>query len=275
MNYRHIYHAGNHADVLKHLLLTQVITAMQAKGTPFFCADLHAGIGLYDLFSEQSQKTSEYEMGITKLMAQADSLSEAFKPYLRAVKMAGFPQFYPGSPWLMGFLAGEQRIQLNELHDDDVKTLERQMRGFSKTMRVSQDDAYAVLKAVLPPPEKRALVLIDPPFEEDDEFDRLIRALQNAKSRFATGVIMIWYPIKSHLPVGRLYATIEQQGWHRAWCCEALVAPRKTAANFNGSGVIILNAPYPVPEQADVWLPELKQALNLHSAESRFISATT
>lgn len=272
MNYRHIFHAGNHADVLKHLLLTLAVRAMQAKKTPFFCADTHAGIGLYDLTSEQAMRTNEAEGGIGRIMAAA-SLPPALAEYVSAVKMAGYPQHYPGSPWLLGYLAGEQRIAVNELHPEDVETLFSIMHGFDR-VQVSQEDAYACLKAWLPPVEKRGLVLIDPPFEAPDEFERLVKGLAAAKSRFATGVYMIWYPIKAHLPVDALHDAIRAQGWHRAWCIEALVAPRGMKGSFNGSGVIILNAPYPVPEQSDTWVPALKSLLGLHDIAAGWLSET-
>ena len=274
MNYRHIYHAGNFADVLKHIVLVQVLQAMQKKEGGIVLCDAHAGIGVYDLQSAQAQKTQEYRTGIAPLM---DALQppQQWQDFLQMVRQEGYPHYYPGSPALLASLQRPQdRLILNELHPEDNETLQDTFRR-QKRLSITQMDAYACLRANTPPVEKRGLYLIDPPFEQKDEFARLMRAVPEWKERFATGVYVIWYPIKAGFPLDELYAAIHDSGFHRAWCVEVLRQPLSVPDTLNGCGVIVLNTPYPVAETAAEWIPPLRQTLSLHDVSTRWISATT
>ncbi|MES2728875.1 MAG: 23S rRNA (adenine(2030)-N(6))-methyltransferase RlmJ [Pseudomonadota bacterium] len=273
MNYRHIYHAGNFADIMKHLILMQVVKAMQKKDAALLLCDAHAGVGVYDLQSAQAQKTQEYLTGIAALV-DAPSPPPAWQDFLQVVRREGYPRFYPGSPFLLSGLARPQdRIVLNELHPDDVETLAENM-GRQKRVSITAVDAYACVRAHTPPIERRGLYLIDPPFEQKDEFARLQQAIPTWHSRFSTGVYMIWYPIKRDFPLEDLYQTVRDSGFHRAWCAETMRYPIGTPDVLNGCGVIVLNTPYPVAETAAEFLPPLQNVLELQDVTMRWLGTS-
>ena len=206
MNYRHIYHAGNFADVLKHAVLARLIVYLQQKDKAFRLLDTHAGIGLYDLSSEEAQKTGEWREGIGKLL-DADlpaPIATILAPYLDAVRSLnpeGEITLYPGSPKLARMLFRPQdRLSAMELHPDDSRRLARLFEG-DYQVRVTELDGWLALGAHLPPKEKRGIVLVDPPFEEEGEYDRLIDGLARAWRRFPGGVYCLWYPIKKGAPI--------------------------------------------------------------------------
>jgi 23S rRNA (adenine2030-N6)-methyltransferase len=263
MNYRHIYHAGNFADVIKHLTFVLALDYLQKKDAPLCVIDAHGGLGLYDLASEQAQKTKEWEAGIGRFAEGTPP--DDFNLYYKICADDLRAKFYPGSPLLAArMLRPQDRLIANELHPDDVQTLQENLRGFSNA-RVTRMDAYECLRAHLPPLEKRGVILIDPPFEKTDEFQTLIRQMQEWKKRFATGVFLLWYPIKAHLPVEALKDAVRDLSFPRTWCIEALLHPAKQAETFNGSGLILFNAPFGVPERVAALLPYLKDRLGLHA----------
>lgn len=204
MNYRHAYHAGNFADVLKHAVVALVLAHLKLKETPFRVIDTHAGRGLYDLSSVEASKTGEWRDGIGRLLGPAAPVLPApiaalLEPYLRIVtelNSDGEVIRYPGSPCLVSALMRPQdRLIANELHAGEADALATALRG-DRRAKVLQLDAWLALKSLLPPLERRGLVLIDPPFEAPDEYERLLRALRQGVRRFATGCYAIWYPIK-------------------------------------------------------------------------------
>ncbi len=209
MNYRHGYHAGNFADVLKHTALCELLRLLLAKDKKLFILDTHAGAGGYDLGGELAGRTGEAEAGIARLAtAPRDGMPAAVARYVAAVaaydrkfgpsggKPGGGPRRYPGSPRLIrAALRPGDRFVACELHAEDALTLKREFAG-DRAIEVRVADGYKALKALLPPPERRGLVLIDPPFEATDEFERLLRAVRQGLRRFATGCYAIWYPIK-------------------------------------------------------------------------------
>ena len=210
MNYRHAYHAGNFADIFKHAILMLLIERLRAKDKPFSVIDTHAGIGIYDLAGEAAQKTLEYQGGIMRLM-EASAPSPALSRFRDLV--AGIIGLepgqeihrYPGSPRIARSLLREgDRLQLVELQPEDVETLRV---GFARDRQtiVHAMDAYTALKALLPPTPRRGLVLIDPPFEKTDEFDRLVDGLHEAHPRWAPGVYAIWDPLKARAPGARFH----------------------------------------------------------------------
>lgn len=260
MNYRHIYHAGNFADVIKHVALCLCLDRLKEKEKGFFVLDAHGGCGLYDLRSEQAQKTKEYEAGIARLF-QAEKIPEDLAVYLDLVRQDFARHKYPGSPLIAArLLRPQDRMIANELHPEDVKTL-RQTLGPRKNVQVTMQDAYECIRAHAPPEERRGLVLIDPPFEEKDEFETLCAQMKEWKKRWETGTYVIWYPIKAHLPVGELHDAAAKMGWNEAWVCEFLLAPREQPETLNGCGLLILNTPYQVPEKFKALSPFLEQAL--------------
>lgn len=249
MNYRHIYHAGNFADVIKHLMLIQVVEHLKQKEAPFFVLDTHAGIGLYDLTSQEAQKTKEAQAGIHHFIQQPlKNIHPILNHYLdiiNAFNPADHIQHYPGSPALINYLIRAQdRFLANELHPEDYLTLRKTVSRLPMPMKTLHIDGYTALKSLLPPKEKRGLVLIDPPFEDKNEFESLIVALKEALKRWKTGIYMIWFPLKLHLPILKFYQEIAELNIPKTWLLETWVKPAHTPESFNGCGIIILNAPW-------------------------------
>jgi 23S rRNA (adenine2030-N6)-methyltransferase len=248
MNYRHAYHAGNFADVFKHIVLVMVLDYLRQKDKPFFALDTHAGIGLYDLESVEAQKTKEAEAGIGRLWELAKMPPEV-KQYLEIVRRGNVrggkkPRWYPGSPAIIHeMLRRNDRFTAGELHPDDYKTLRKKI-GHDRRIRVENEDGYGLIKALLPPPERRGLVLVDPPFEVTNEFDLLLRGLKEGCRRWATGIYILWYPIKDTGPVGEFHEALAASGIPKIMAAEFLIRPPAGAEKFNGCGMIIVNAPW-------------------------------
>lgn len=269
MNYRHIYHAGNFADVLKHAVLARIVTYMMQKEKAFRVLDTHAGIGLYDLAGEEAQKTGEWRDGIGRLIdadlpARAASLLAPYLDNVRALnegRAEGEVTHYPGSPKLVRMLMRPQdRLSAIELHPDDHETLRRLFDGDYQT-RVTELDGWLALGAHLPPKEKRGLVLVDPPFEIAGEFERLVDGLAAGWRRFSGGTFCLWYPIKEGAPVADFHAALVGLGIPKILCAELSVRAPGKAAGLSGSGLIIVNPPFTLKEELDIMLPVLKDRL--------------
>lgn len=263
MNYRHIYHAGNACDVFKHAVVALIVDRLRAKPAAFRVLDAHAGIGRYDLESEEARKTGEADEGIRPVF-NAPAPHPALAPYLEAVRALnpdGALRYYPGSPSLVrALLRPQDRLVLNELHPDDYVTLKRSFSR-DKQVAVHKGDAYDALKAHLPPPERRGMVLVDPPFEEPDEFRRMIDGLSVAYKRWPTGVFVLWYPIKDRNAVWRFHEAVEQAGITRVLLAELTVHPEDTHLRLNGSGLAIVNPPWQLDETLRDLLPALHALL--------------
>lgn len=238
MNYRHIYHAGNFADVMKHALLLRLLAAMQRKDKPFLLLDTHAGLGRYDVSSEQAMKTGEWRDGIGRLLADAP---QALAEYVNTVNTLGL---YPGSPvFAASVLRPADRLIACELHPEDAVVLRRTMQAYP-AVAVHKRDGYEALGAFLPPPEKRALVLIDPPFERPDEFSFLATKLTAAWKKFPTGVYVVWYPIKHRAPVREFVESLRLAGVRNVLAAELLKRPDTDPTRLNGAGLLLINPPY-------------------------------
>jgi 23S rRNA (adenine2030-N6)-methyltransferase len=274
MNYRHIYHAGNFADVLKHATLTLCLDYLQQKESPLCVIDSHAGLGLYDLNSVQAQKTKEYERGIGRFISiPTTSMPADFALYWNHVKGDVRHGCYAGSPLIAArMLRPQDRLIANELHPEDSPVLAQHLKGFAGA-QVRCMDAYECLRANLPPPDKRGLILIDPPFEQKDEFALLTRQMKEWKKRFANGVYLLWYPIKTHLAVESLKQAARDLNLPRTWVVEGFQSPPDTPDSFNGAGVIVFNAPYQIPERAFGLRPFLLQSMELHSINFEWLTA--
>ncbi len=269
MNYRHIYHAGNFADVMKHLALVLILDHLKKKEAPFCVIDAHSGIGLYDLQSEAAQKTKEWEHGIGRFSGFEDN--DDFALYQRSIKSYLDKGQYPGSPLLISnMLRPQDRLIANELHPDDCETLKSNLRG-KQNVRVTHLDAYECIRANIPPKEKRGLILVDPPFEERDEFETLARQMGEWQKRFATGIFMVWYPIKAHLAVEKIKREAQSLSFPRTWCMETMQHPRKQEGTFNGSGLLIFNAPFQIPERLTAVLPLLQERIGLLETPTSWI----
>jgi 23S rRNA (adenine2030-N6)-methyltransferase len=276
MNYRHIYHAGNFADVLKHAVLARLVTYLKQKDKAFRVLDTHAGIGLYDLSSEEAQKTGEWRDGIGRLLADPlpPAVQPILSPYLEAIKALnadlgdGLTQ-YPGSPKLTRLLMRPQdRLSAMELHPDDYETLHRLFDGDYQS-RITELDGWLALGAHLPPKEKRGLVLVDPPFEEAGEFERLEKGLAKAYRRFPGGTFCLWYPLKANAPIAEFHEALRALNIPKMLCCELTVKSDRGTTGLTGSGLIIVNPPFTLKGELDVLLPFLKDRLK----QDRFASA--
>jgi 23S rRNA (adenine2030-N6)-methyltransferase len=264
MNYRHAYHAGNFADVVKHATLALMIERLKAKPTAFCVVDTHAGIGRYDLSSIEAQKTGEFRDGVLRLLdRQPKALPAEVEPYLSVVRALnrdrGELRWYPGSPRLaLDLLRPQDRLVLLELHPEDSRTLAALFAG-DRRVTVHNADGYMGLKAFLPPKERRGLVLIDPPFERRDEFERLARGLRHAHRRWATGQYLLWYPIKDRPPVDVFHEQLKASGIGRVLVAELLLRPATDPDRLNGCGLVLVNPPWRLDAALSALLPKLAQ----------------
>ncbi|MBF0267273.1 MAG: 23S rRNA (adenine(2030)-N(6))-methyltransferase RlmJ [Alphaproteobacteria bacterium] len=262
MNYRHNFHAGNFADVLKHAVLALVIQALCKKEAPLALIDTHAGIGRYDLWTAAPNKTDEYKEGIGRIWDLAHYPAElaAYLPTVRTMNGQHL-RHYPGSPYLMRQLMRPQdRLVLAELHPDDAQTLKAQFHA-DRQVAVHHMDGWLALKAFLPPKEKRGLVLIDPAFEERGEYERLGHALISAHKRWPQGVLMAWHPIKGQDEQQALDDILRKADVPGILAARHLVRAPSDPKLFNGSGLILINPPYKLDEQLSRLLPWLAEKL--------------
>lgn len=266
MNYRHVYHAGNFADVLKHVVLIALIEALKTKQTPFAVLDTHAGAGRYSLASEEALKTGEFRDGVMRLLA-AERLPTLVHAYLNLVRSQNGSQSYPGSPLIAAQLLRDgDRLMVCELQDAETASL-RQLFARDARVAVHQRDGYQAMSALLPPPEKRGLVLIDPPFEaQEQEFRIIEEALAAAHKRFANGVYAVWYPIKLRQSVLPFHRWLTASGMRKVLVAEICVHPDNSALRLNGCGMAIVNAPY----RLDRTLAEILPTLATTLAQSRY-----
>jgi 23S rRNA (adenine2030-N6)-methyltransferase len=264
MNYRHAFHAGNFADVFKHVILTRILAYLMLKDAPLRYIDTHAGIGRYDLSSEEAQRGGEWRLGVGRLPAApfSPAARELLAPYLALLPAAGeAPGAYVGSPLIaQALLRPQDRLVLCELHPHDVRRLGRAL-GRDDRCKLMHMDGYQALKACLPPPERRGLVLIDPPFEAKDEFERLGDAIEAAWSKWPTGCFAIWYPLKATPEVDRFRHRMGAGKIRRVLCLEHNVDHPGESGPLKGSGLVIINPPFVLEQEARVLLPELARAL--------------
>lgn len=266
MNYRHIYHAGNFADVFKHAVLARCVEYLRRKEAAFRVIDTHAGAGLYDLSSPQAQKTGEWRDGIGRLLdarlpADAAALLEPYLAVLREHAGPDGPLACPGSPLLVRRLLRRQdRLSAFELHEADADALAALFAGDYQT-RVTRLDGWLVPGAHLPPKERRGLVLIDPPFEQPGEFDRLADALERGAARWPGGIYLLWYPLKHDREIEGFLERLRTSGLRDLLCVEIEVAGRQAEPVFRGCGLVVMNPPYPLAQELRVVLPPLAAQL--------------
>lgn len=259
MNYRHSFHAGNHADVLKHAILLRMVTLMQRKEAPLCYLDSHAGTALYDLQGEDAGRTGEYLDGIGRLWERDDlpGLLADYRDVVARHNPKGELQLYPGSPQLIADVLREQdRMILSELHPEDAQTLKNHFADEPR-IAVHQRDGYELPKAFLPVAEKRALWLIDPPFEKGDDLQRCLQAVQQGVQRMRQTVIALWYPIKDQRLLRDFYRQISEAELPKVLRVELNVRPADTSLGLNGSGLMLINLPWPLWEELEQVLPWL------------------
>ncbi|MCC6720013.1 MAG: 23S rRNA (adenine(2030)-N(6))-methyltransferase RlmJ [Acetobacteraceae bacterium] len=257
MNYRHAFHAGNHGDCLKHALLVWLLGAMQRKPGGIFVLDSHAGTGRYDLSATPAARTGEAAAGILRLL---DDPPPPLAAYVALVRQRGL---YPGSPWLLrALLRPQDRMACCELHPEDFPPLRRL---FARDAQVATHhrDAWEALGALLPPAtgEKRALVLVDPPYEAEDEFARLAAGLATAQRRMNGAVLAAWYPIKHRAPPRAFHTAIRDGGLRDVVAAELFLRAPLDPTRLNGSGLLVVNPPYGFAEAAPLILAALLDRL--------------
>jgi len=266
MNYRHAYHAGNFADVLKHAVLALVIEHLKLKPAPFRVIDTHAGIGVYDLASEPALKTGEWRAGIgrvidAELPAEAAGILAPYLAVVREVNGEGPLTRYPGSPLIARrLMRASDRLVVNELHPEDHAELEKLFARDAET-KVLELDGWTALKSLLPPRERRGVVLVDPAFEEEGELDRLVEGLQEAARRFATGTFLLWYPIKDPKGVAAFRRKIAALRLPKALAVELMIRGAEDVERFNGAGLIVVNPPYTLEAKLKALMPLLARLL--------------
>lgn len=266
MNYSHAFHAGNFADVMKHIVLVRLVEYLKKKDAAFRVIDTHAGIGLYDLTGEIAARSPEYRDGIGRLLAaelpqKAVPLVAPYLDVIRALNPGGKLVAYPGSPLLVRRLFRPQdRLSALELHPNYVEKLSALFAG-DVQVRVTHLDGWLALNAHVPPKEKRGLVLVDPPFEERGEFERLLDGLLKAHGKFAGGVYALWYPLKDTRAVHDFISALRDCGIPKILRAELSIRPPSNPPRLHGSGMIVVNPPYTLEGELRIILPALAQLL--------------
>ncbi len=266
LSYRHAFHAGNHADVLKHYVLSLVLDYFNQKPAPYWVIDTHAGAGMYALKSEFAQKNAEFENGIAQLV-NAKNLPESLQNFVDLIN--SFSQnnqlnFYPGSPKIaQSYLRKDDKLRLFELHPSDCKILLENFSERNRQTKTEMQDGFAGIKACLPPLTKRAVVLIDPPYELKDDYLRVVNCVKECLKRFATGTYCVWYPllqrpepaimVEKLMPLSASWLQVEM----------TVQAPSEDGYGMHGSGMFIINPPYILPKILDEIMPLLTKILAL------------
>ncbi len=270
LSYRHSYHAGNHADVLKHIVLTLCINSLKEKEKPFLYLDTHSGAGRYLLKSEHSEKTGEYLSGINMLWQQSN-IPEPLDTYLSIIKRYNpFSElkYYPGSPLIAKQLLRQQdKLNLTELHPTDYPLL-RQEFNKDKRAKVLREDGFLQLKSKLPHEFRRGIILIDPSYEIKEDYQILPKALFEAYKRFATGVYLIWYPVVSRTQTQKMIDSIIKLGIKRISQFELAIKPDNNQKGMTASGMLVINPPWKLHEQMQTILPWLKNILDVERTGS-------
>lgn len=262
MNYRHAFHAGNHADVLKHVVLDMCLEAFKRKPAPFAVLDTHAGRGLYDLLSDEALRSPEWQDGVARLWDWTDAPPHVahYLASVRAFNNDGVLRTYPGSPALIAAALREGDVlDACELHPEDARALRRSLR--MPNARVHQRDGWEALAALLPPPRPRGLVLIDPPYEAPGELERAAHALGPALKRFGHGVYLWWRPLKSESALAAADAEAKAQGACQTLRADLWVDTPTREGKLNGSSMLVINPPYGLEEALRETLPALAARL--------------
>jgi len=262
VNYRHAFHAGGFADVFKHAVLCRILHYLRAKPAAFRVIDTHAGAGLYDLAGPEASRGGEWHDGIERLMAAqlAAPVDALLAPYLEvigALNERGRLKTYPGSPALArAWLRPQDRLIACEIEPQAAAALRQNLRGDTR-IKTLEIDGWTALGAYVPPKERRGLVLVDPPFEQDSDFFRLARGLAAAHRKWATGIYALWYPIKGRSEPDALAKSLRRLGIAKMLCAELIVAPLSDPTRLNGCGLILVNPPWTLESELSVLLPAL------------------
>lgn len=261
LSYRHAFHTGNHADVLKHFIQYLVLNYYNLKDKPYWYIDTHSGAGLYDLNHSHTQKLGEYHTGIERLYTATHLPPQlnAFKNHIQQIINTN--QYYCGSPWLaQTLLRQNDKLRLFELHPNDFRMLLNNFEQiqFKKRVIIKQEDGYTGLLSLLPPPPRRAVILIDPPYEQKQDYQKVTHTIQQALNKFAQGCYLIWYPCLSRHDSLQLPEKLQKIYPNNFLCAEIHVhAPNPNGFGMHGSGMFIINPPYLLTQQLQENLPVL------------------
>lgn len=261
MNYQHLYHAGNFADVFKHVVLARLLAALKRKEKTFAYLETHAGAGRYDLRAPDAVKTGEHRDGIARLWQEPLATIEDYLAIVRAHNRGTQLRFYPGSPHIArALLRPQDRMRLAEQAEDAYIQLQMDF-GNDRQTHLSFADGYQSLKSWLPPPERRGLVLLDPPYERDDEWRRLRDALLLGQKRWPQGSYAVWYPLKAGSPLAKFKNGLVTAGLRNLLVIEMNVWPMDTPFRLNGCGMLLFNPPWQIDEELRELLPPLAERL--------------
>ncbi|MEE9332130.1 MAG: 23S rRNA (adenine(2030)-N(6))-methyltransferase RlmJ [Methylophilaceae bacterium] len=272
LSYRHAFHAGNHADILKHYTLSIVLDYFNQKDKPYSVIDTHAGAGMYSLADDFSQKNMEFETGISRLLS-AQTLPKPLTQFVAMVQsfsQAEKLNFYPGSPKVSEyFLRANDQLRLFELHPNDYKILVNNFKGESTLVKVEMQNGFVGIKACLPPPSKRGVVIIDPPYEDKQDYQYVVQSIKESLKRFATGTYIIWYPLIPKQEPEKMINALRQLKVN-SWLNVSLniTKPLGNGYGMFGSGLFIINPPWILPSVLEESLPILTKLLGQDSNAS-------
>ena len=276
LSYRHAFHAGNHADVLKHYVLGLVLDYMNQKDKPYWYIDTHAGAGMYSLTEGYATQNAEFEQGIAKLMS-ANNLPKPLADFVAQIKRfnTNSLDFYPGSPMVaQDFLRADDKMRLFELHPSDCKLLIENFRGQGKQIKIEMQNGFSGIKACLPPPSRRAAVLMDPPYEDKQDYLHVVKMIKDSLTRFSTGTYMVWYPILQRPEPAEMIddlINLELPNWLNVEM--TIHEPSADGFGMHGSGLFIVNPPWTLPKILDETMPVLTQLLALDGTASYAIDS--
>ena len=278
LSYRHSFHAGNHADVLKHFVLVQVLRHFNQKDKPYWYIDTHAGAGCFQLDSVHASKTAEYETGISRLWSRTDLPAE-IADYLAQVKLLNSGdrlRHYPGSPMIaLNLMRPDDRLRLFELHSTDFKLLCGNLKDAGRRAAVKQSDGFIDIKSVLPPPPRRGLTLIDPSYEDKRDYVRVVAALKEAQSRFSSGTCMVWYPLLQRGDTRQMPEKLKKVAPDWLNASIAVKAPSADGFGMHGSGMFIVNPPWTLAEILRRTLPVLTDILGQDDKATFVLESST
>jgi 23S rRNA (adenine2030-N6)-methyltransferase len=264
LSYRHAFHAGNHADVLKHYVFSLVLDYFNQKDKLYWVVDTHAGAGMYALGGDFAQKNAEFENGIARLMT-AKNLPESIENFVNFIKSFNENNklnFYPGSPKIAeSFLRKDDKLRLFELHPSDFKLLNENFKN--RQTKIEMQDGFSGVKACLPPPTKRAVVLIDPPYELKVDYQRVVDCITDSLKRFATGTYIVWYPLLQRPEPAQMVEQLMRLNTDFLHISMSIHEPSSEGFGMHGSGLFIINPPFTLPKILDETMPILTQLLSL------------
>ncbi|WP_342360692.1 23S rRNA (adenine(2030)-N(6))-methyltransferase RlmJ [Terrarubrum flagellatum] len=273
MNYRHAFHAGNFADILKHLTLARILAALKRKDGAFRIIDTHAGAGLYDLSGDEAGRAGEWRDGVARLddarmSDAAEALADDFRAALADVRRERGASIYPGSPEIARrLMRAQDKLILSEAHIGTADAL-RGAIGRDRRVKILPQDGWITLNAVIPPPERRGVVLIDPAFEDADEFAVIAKKLPQAVRKWPTGIFALWHPIKDPAIVERFMRAMVEAGVEKMLRAE-LAVDRPEARGLPACGMLIVNPPFTLHDELEILLPELARLLGRSAARWR------